>query len=282
MQNTTLQQTTEPISSTIIENKPYNLNELINPAFESSRVDDISNISVSNETLCNSSNNNETEKTRHQSSYYSMCNETTDINYESLTIVNDNKNKSPINNFKSNQFDISINSISECLHSTKISSDYSQCNFTENKFQSLSPKHSLDLSMSLQSLNDSPILSSSHIDSDHPPVNPSNELSMIDSLISNLSIASNDNDACETTRVCTTNYEATFVDDVSVQYADTVRILKDNNDEWLYVQVLNDGRTGFVPKTIVLDLNQFILQLRQHRDQLTKSKVSLLDFPIKV
>jgi len=64
--------------------------------------------------------------------------------------------------------------------------------------------------------------------------------------------------------ICSQNYVATFVDDISVQFADTVKILKDNNDEWLYVQVSDDGRTGFIPRSIVVDFKQFISQLKRN------------------
>lgn len=61
------------------------------------------------------------------------------------------------------------------------------------------------------------------------------------------------------------DYDATFVDDISVQFADTVKILRDNNDDWLYVQLSNDGRCGYVPRTIVLDLKQFVKQLKEQQ-----------------
>lgn len=66
--------------------------------------------------------------------------------------------------------------------------------------------------------------------------------------------------------ICAQNYVATFVDDISVQFADTVKILKDNNDEWLYVQVSDDGRTGFIPRSIVVDFKQFISQLKRNNN----------------
>lgn len=66
------------------------------------------------------------------------------------------------------------------------------------------------------------------------------------------------------TYVVSSDYDATFVDDLSVQFADTVKILRDNNDDWLYVQVSGDGgRCGYVPRTIVLDLKQFVKQLKE-------------------
>jgi hypothetical protein len=66
--------------------------------------------------------------------------------------------------------------------------------------------------------------------------------------------------------ICSQNYVATFIDDISVQFADTVKILKDNNDDWLYVQVSDDGRTGFIPKSIVVDFKQFISQLKKNNN----------------
>ena len=46
-----------------------------------------------------------------------------------------------------------------------------------------------------------------------------------------------------------------------------IKILRDNNDEWLFVQVASDGRQGYIPRTIVLDLNKFLTQLKQHHAQ---------------
>lgn len=77
-------------------------------------------------------------------------------------------------------------------------------------------------------------------------------------------IDSMENHVNSRTYVCSTDYEATFVDDLSVHFADTVKILKDNHDDWLYVQVSTDGRRGYVPKTIVLDLKQFMHQLKEN------------------
>jgi hypothetical protein len=86
-------------------------------------------------------------------------------------------------------------------------------------------------------------------------------------MISNLSLNLTQHEstkAQEPLHVCTDSYDATFVEDVSVQFAETVRILRDTNDEWLYVQVANDGREGYVPRAIVLDLKKFIGQLKSH------------------
>jgi hypothetical protein len=75
------------------------------------------------------------------------------------------------------------------------------------------------------------------------------------------------------THICTVGYVAQFVDDVSVQFADTVKILKDDpNNDWLFVRVASDGRKGFVPKNILMELNDFIKQLKdQHSELISKS-----------
>ena len=107
------------------------------------------------------------------------------------------------------------------------------------------------------------------------------KLLAIDSMISNLSIQAISEPEQETS-ACNDNYEAKFVDDVTVHFADTVRILRDNNDDWLYVQVVENGRTGFVPRTIVIDLNQFIDQLKIHKQQLIRNKSNFVKFPVRV
>lgn len=269
---------TEPISSTMIDYrsnipKPNMYYECNNYAFETSCIENISHISQTNgDTLCNSAQ--ETELTRRQLHNSNDSNQRTELDYESLTIVENNK--SPLTTFRATNLDLSINSLSECLHSTKIET---QCVLPEHKCSTfLSPncsklRSSLESSSS-PSLTDSPVSSSSHIESE---INHE-QISVIDSIITNLSTT----EEVESTRVCNNNYEATFVDDVSVHFADQVRILRDNNDEWLYVQVMGDGRQGYVPRTIVLDLNQFIQQLKLHKEQLTRSKVSLLDFPVRL
>ena len=91
----------------------------------------------------------------------------------------------------------------------------------------------------------------------------SENASNLESMIQSLTMLIEDDGEHEDKFVCSTDYEATFVDDLSVQFADTVKILRDNNDDWLFVQLAGDGRCGFVPRTIVLDLKQFVKQLKE-------------------
>ena len=92
--------------------------------------------------------------------------------------------------------------------------------------------------------------------------------STIESILSGLELTLRENSNNET-HVCASDYEATFVNDVTVHFADTIKIIRDNNDEWLYVQVASDGRQGYVPRTIVMDLKQFV-------EQLVKNKASMI------
>jgi hypothetical protein len=93
-----------------------------------------------------------------------------------------------------------------------------------------------------------------------------------DSLLEMLSsTVASDAQTTQPTHVCAQNYDATFVGDVTVHFADTIQIVRDSDsDEWLYVRVASDGREGYVPRTIVIDLKQFV-------DQLVKTKSSLVN-----
>lgn len=76
------------------------------------------------------------------------------------------------------------------------------------------------------------------------------------------------------TYVVSNHYEATFVDDLSVQFAQTVKILRDNNDDWLYVQVSTargGSSSGYVPRTIVIDLKKFVQQLKEQQYNILNS-----------
>ena len=175
-------------------------------------------------------------------------------------------NNSPISDYKSHQPDETSTILYECLHSTKISASINQscerchqCQMNETSLSPFSTKSKLNL--------DSPLLSSSTM-SASPKLFvsqsslESQSVQPYESMITYLSSTVNDENA---THICTSNYEATFVDDVSVKFADMVKILSSNknNDEWVQVQVASDGRIGFVPKNIVLDIKQFINQLKQ-------------------
>jgi hypothetical protein len=82
-----------------------------------------------------------------------------------------------------------------------------------------------------------------------------------DSLLDMFSSTFEPNSHPDETYVCTKDYDAKFIGDVSVFFADTIQILRDSQEEWLYVKVGTDGREGYVPKTIVMDLKQFVQQL---------------------
>jgi hypothetical protein len=209
--------------------------------------------------------------------------------YEQITIVHQ-QNLSPLGSCNILNLDSSNNS-SDYLHSTKIPHNtepnrefnFSDVHFLHNTDESIlstskfermadAPRNSLESRSSYHSSQASSAINSPTNSSSHIQVNnqANDYLQMIDSIISNLSVIEENH--LNLTRACVNDYEATFVDDVSVQFADTVRILRDDNDEWLFVQVLNDGRQGFIPKTIAIDLNQFLGKLKEHKDIINKSK----------
>ncbi len=63
------------------------------------------------------------------------------------------------------------------------------------------------------------------------------------------------------THVIIENYVATFVDDISVVFADTLSIISENNEESVLVEVVRDCRRGFVPRSIVRKIGHFQQQL---------------------
>ncbi|CAF0916949.1 unnamed protein product [Brachionus calyciflorus] len=180
---------------------------------------------------------------------------------EDITIVNNNA--SPTSHQKNHQSD---ESYTECLHSTKIDHDnVLTSSVIPNCLSPLSNnKHSTMLHSPIQVAN---------LGSNSKISNTSNYMEIstqLESLIMNLSsIYDERND----THVCAQNYEATFVDDVTVNFADTLKVLRDNNDDWVYVQISSDGRKGFIPKNIVSDLKDFIEQLKEHHHQLSRSTI---------
>ena len=146
------------------------------------------------------------------------------------------------------------------LHSTKISTNEKICDFSMDQSNIMPP----------------PILTStkSHIHDESSDTTLKSkrqdilcQVNAFETIIDGLSRTISDENEQET-HVCTSDYEATFVGDVAVQFADTIQILKQDNDEWLYVRVASDGRLGYLPRTIVVDLKQFIEQLKLHRDEL--------------
>lgn len=212
------------------------------------------------------------------------------------TVIHHN-NHSPLSEYKSNyNLNDSNTILYECLHSTKISSSTknvsqvceqcTKCHITKAQETTLSPfsnKSNLNL--------DSPLLSSSTVstsplssntpsfqfdDSMTSSISTTDTTAMqpFESMISYLSSTVNDENS-NATHICTSNYEATFVDDVTVKFADMVKVLRsNNNDEWIQVQVASDGRKGFVPRNIVLDIEQFISQLKQATNNSSLSTIN--------
>jgi hypothetical protein len=99
----------------------------------------------------------------------------------------------------------------------------------------------------------------------------------ITSLIDSLSEVRESN-----TFVCQSSYEASFVGDVTVQFADTVKIIRECNNDWLVVKITETGQEGFVPKNIVIDLKLFINKLKLYQEQLDTSLEQSYIFPVKI
>jgi hypothetical protein len=171
--------------------------------------------------------------------------------YEDITIKHNN---SPISTFyeQDTLSNTSGSSSSGYLHSTEISNEDKETRLSRN-FSTTS------------SIMASPVSTSTSFDSSRETVGA--ESDAYGSLMG--MFASETIDTAGATHVCAETYEATFVGDVSVHFADTIRIVRDNHDEWLYVRVASDGREGYVPRTIVIDLKQFV-------DQLVKTKSALV------
>lgn len=96
------------------------------------------------------------------------------------------------------------------------------------------------------------------------------------------SLSSTDMSSNEQIYVCTCDYQGTFVEDLSVQFADKIRILRDNNEEWLYVESSHDGKKGYIPRDIAIDAYQFIDQLSQHHSKLINSRSSSFSSEIHI
>ncbi len=72
---------------------------------------------------------------------------------------------------------------------------------------------------------------------------------------------------------CISNYEAIFVDDLTVNAGQSIQILKDNiDDEWLFVQVCD--KQGYVPKNVVANISSYLNQL--------KKQTSTMSLPVQV
>ena len=95
------------------------------------------------------------------------------------------------------------------------------------------------------------------------------EIKNCESLLLNLTSSFNESTSTSNEMyVCTCDYQGTFVEDLSVQFAETIRIIRDNKDEWLYVESSQDGRKGYIPRDIAIDFKQFIQQLKSHQVEL--------------
>ena len=221
------------------------------------------------------------------------------------------QNSSPISDLRSLHPDVdslaSSSSASACtscdyLQSTKLSTATSKCiqcvgNFSTssafdsicqpacyNTIESSYASSSPSLISTIHQYEDDTIQSSADMQNSHYSIeeyqNMNEQISKYEACIDKLERTfESTKDEDTVVHVCTSNYDATFVDDISVQFADTVRILSDANDEWLYVQVSGDERKGYVPRTIVFDLKQFLEQLKQHHHSLVLSKQSFFEQP---
>lgn len=196
-----------------------------------------------------------------RSSFISVSSISTCYNdYDDLTIVK--HNNSPLVELTLNRSEDSLNNTTEYLHSTKIFSEPHNYEMPN----SLSPLPTNKQSTLLHSPVSTTDSTSSSMSSYHSRFQ---EISSgLQSLIDGISEIIEDSSR-EETHVCTCDYEATFVDDVTVQFADTIQILRDNNDDWIYVQVSTDGRKGFIPKSIVTEMKAFIHQLKERQSQLS-------------
>ena len=142
-------------------------------------------------------------------------------------------------------FNTSVESIDKhCMQSTKLSND------SEYQSMQLLPS-SLDSSIVL-STPSSPLLSST--------LNEFSSKSR-DSLLMRLKQSNKAN------YVCTKDYKATFVEDLDISRGDCVSIIKDDNQEWLYVQLIHNGLHGYVPRESISDIQSYIkhLELQQKR-----------------
>ncbi len=175
------------------------------------------------------------------------------ITADEITIVR--KSTSPVSNFRE---DPTTQSRSH-LHSTKLS-NYNSLPSIASPTRSR-PRASLEST----STSSGSSVSSVDLSIDNEHVN------LIDTIIHNVSQAQS------ATHACVQDYEATFVDDVSVSFSDTLQIIRDDNEEWIYVQLSSDGRKGFVPREIVTNLDNFISQLMQH-----KNVHSSVNYPVDV
>ena len=290
---------TQPISSTIIDHSSSSEN-FSSQRFMFKSIQDISKINSNYnnyEQLSNESDSNEcddTELTRRSSFETFISAQPPRQKYEEITIIK--QNVSPVSNLKTFQSQSPLNSLTECLHSTgNNDNSFSPRNYflsgSNDDLSNLMPhvKRMNNFASTMkESQIESPIDSPSNLLNDFKNTRGQDSglvyrLTEIESILNKFSMTCSD----ETFNgyesfVCASDYEATFVDDLNVHFAETVRILRDDNQEWLYVELIETGKRGYVPREIVVDFKQFIHQLKHQKSVLTSSRASIVDKPICV
>jgi len=171
-------------------------------------------------------------------------------------------NNSPLSKYQTLHID-TISSSCEYLHSTELSDQANTTGLLPMSPSLLFPRADAPNNSVVSSVSDEGV---------------SNELRLVDSIIKDISYA------CEgdSTHVVINDYQATFVDDISVTFAERLNIIRDDNDEWVFVEVSNDGRTGFVPRRIVTSIAYFKQQLVDHRSSISGSRTSLISASIDI
>lgn len=150
-----------------------------------------------------------------------------------------------------------LKELSEISNDDSASLGYSSSSSISNSESSSFISYSI-ISQSNTSLNSllNPVLSSTFIDF--------NYINEINSLIVHLSSILNVNPTI--THVCSKDYEAKFVSDLSIRTGNPIQILQEI-DDWLYVQLVNNNKEqqqGYVPKENVIHIQKFISNLKEN------------------
>lgn len=86
--------------------------------------------------------------------------------------------------------------------------------------------------------------------------------------------------------VCAKDYEATFIDDISVTSGDLVEIVKNCSEEWVMVRVAsnfnNQTKQGYIPREIVCEVGAYINYLNSKISLIKQSKTSLVSIPVNI
>ena len=250
---------TQPISSTMIEYTPYSNTESKHrfQYTQQGNKNDYYYLYPDEESNFKNHTIEIEESRRNTPSVSSMTSHLSD--YDDITIVNNDK--SPISNNKQIAHD--EDSFFDYLHSTRISNENLNILSSSLMPDSLTPlatnKHSTLLHSPITSPKKNSNSSLLSVTTNFLEVS-----SNIENLIFGLSAIY---EVDKNTKICTMDYQATFVDDVTVHFADTLSIIKDENDDWLFVEIHSDKRRGFIPKNIVSELGEFIDQLKQYHNQ---------------